>query len=337
MFKNAAIVLLVILGMGIYAEGKKDIGESPETMNPPVMRVSALIGPSGLGMAKLFTDKPYISNDTLVSFEAAPAVDFLLPKLINGDIDIGILPPNVAVKLHNANPQSIVAAAVVGNAMLSLVGRDTSVTNISQLAGKTVHVAGQGSTPEFVLRTLIKNAGTIFPEIILDFSIPNTELAAALVSGKIEWAFLPEPFATVAVMNGATGERPIQRILIARDMWKTARLGDDFPMTLCVVRAEYARRYPEAVQKFLDSYRNAIIWTIDNPASAAKLIEEHNLGLKAPIAEKAIPAINFDFQDAISARAEIESLIKVFLEYAPQSVGGRLPSESFYLKPYIAK
>ncbi len=337
MFKKATIVILAILGISLYAEGKKDIEVTPETMNPPVMRVSALIGPSGLGMAKLFTDKPYISNDTLVSFEAAPAVDFLLPKLINGDIDIGILPPNVAVKLHNANPKSIVAAAVVGNAMLSLVGRDTYVTNISQLAGKTVHVAGQGSTPEFVLRTLIKSAGIIDPEITLDFSIPNTELAAALVSGKIEWAFLPEPFATVAVMNGATGERPIQRILVARDIWKAARLGDDFPMTLCVVRADYAHRYPEAVQKFLDAYRDSITWTIEHPASAAKLIEQHNLGLKAPIAEKAIPAINFDFVDAIAARPEIEALIDVFLEYAPQSVGGRLPSESFYLKPYTGK
>lgn len=294
------------------------------------LTVGVIAGPSGIGMAQLISSPPSIPN-TRILFEKAGSIDVLLPKLINGDIDIGILPPNVAAKLYSMAPKSIVVASIVGNSMLSLVTGDAFVTSLRDLMGRTVYVAGQGSTPEYVLRTLLAKNGIPEGSVHLDFSLPSQEIPAALASGKIAYALIPEPFTTVAIMN-ASKNAPLRRAFTLRDFWDAAGLGKDFPMTLCVVRREYAQRNPDKVAQFLASYKYSIEWTTSHPEAAGPLVESSGLGIKAAVATKAIPSCAFVWIDANSARKPIESLLAVFLEFAPESIGGKLPDEGFYLK-----
>jgi NitT/TauT family transport system substrate-binding protein len=282
-------------------------------------------------MAYLFTNPPELGR-TKVSFDTAGSVDVLLPKLLKGDIDIGILPPNIAAKLYALDHNSIVVGAIVGNGMITLVTRDPSIKSIRDLKGKTVSVVGQGATPEYVLRTLIAKAGLDSSAITLDFSIPATEIAPALISNKIGYALVPEPFATVAVINGANGGVPVRRALFLQDIWISESLGSDFPMTLCVIRKQYADAYPETVRAFLSAYRKSISWTIANPSEAGKMVEASGLGLKAAVAEKSIPFTNFVYVPALEGRKSIESLLSIFLSFSPESVGGKLPDDGFYFR-----
>lgn len=329
--KRTFFLLSVTLScFALVAGGKTD---EPSINYPEFVHVAALAGPSGLGMAHLIDEPPMLEGTVPASFEIAGSVDVLLPKLVNGDIDIGILPPNVAAKLYNLNPDSIVAAAIVGNGMVSLVTRDTAVTKISDLIGKSITVAGQGATPEYVFRALLSAEGIDQNSITLDFSIPVPEISAALISDKIRYALLPEPFATVAVLNGkSTGGTPVVKALNLRDIWEADGLGNDFPMTLCVVRSSFAKSHPKLVEAFLAAYRSSIEWTVANPADAGVVSEKVGLGLKAAIASKAIPSSNYVFIPAQEGKAAIESLLTVFNQYAPASIGGKLPDEGFYLK-----
>ncbi len=297
---------------------------------PSKLTVGVIVGPSGIGMARVMSDPPNIP-DVSISFVKAGSIDILLSKLLNGDVDIGILPPNVAAKIHSQAPNSIEVASVVGNGMLSIITRDTSISRLADLAGKTVYLAGQGSTPEYVLKTLIARNGIREGSIRLEYSIPYQEIAPSLVAGKIQYALVPEPFATVAILSGG-GEKPVRRAFLLRDAWKEAGLGEDFPMTLCVVRKTYASRHPETVSRFLAAYRSSVEWTVAHPVEAGYLVEAQGLGLKAEVAARAIPSCNFVWIDARDARKGIEALLGVFLEYAPVSVGGNLPDGSFYRK-----
>jgi len=328
--KIIAIILATASVFAATASGKLDAPK--DKAYPKEIHIGVLAGPSGIGMARLIANPPALPQDVTASFEVLGSVDALLPKLVNGDIDIGILPPNVAAKLYNANPDSVVAAAVVGNGMISLVTRDGDLSSIEDLAGKTVSVAGQGATPEYVFRALLAANGVEADSVTLDFSIPTPNIAAALVSDKIEYALLPEPFATVAVINGKDGERPVRRALSIKDLWSAAGFGKDFPMTLCVARSGFARDFPELTQSFLDAYRDSIEWTVANPGDAGAFAESAGLGLKAAIAAKAIPSSNYVFIPAEEGKADIESLLSVFLDYAPAAIGGKLPDGNFYLK-----
>ncbi len=331
MKKHVAFALFYILAaFTAFGSGKLDHKAPGKT--PTAVHVAALAGPSGIGMARLMSAPPTLGDSVPCEFEIAGSVDVLLPKLVNGDADIGILPPNVAAKLYNANPDSILAAAIVGNGMISLVTRDEGIASLEDLAGKTVSVAGQGATPEYVLRALLSARGMPADSVTTDFSVPVPEIAAALVSDKIQYALLPEPFATVAVLNGKNGTSPVAKALSMKELWSDTGFGDDFPMTLCVVRADFARDYPELLREFLGAYRQSIEWTVANPAEAGALSEKAGFGLKAAIATKAIPSSNYVYIDAKAGKASIESLLSVFLEYAPAAVGGKLPDDNFYFK-----
>jgi len=323
MNKLISVLLTILLFCGILFADEK---------TPATLRVAALVGPSGIGMSYLFTNTPDVGQGTVVSLEASGSVDVLLSKILNREIDIGILPPNVAAKIYNVNGGSIIAGAIVGNGMLSLITRDASIKKLSDLAGKTISVVGQGATPEYVIRTLLAKSGIPSDSVTLDFSIPATEIAAALISNKIDYALVPEPFATVAVINGSTGDKPVIRAILLRDIWNANGLGTDFPMTLCVVRKEYAEKYPSTVRKFLEAYKKSIQWTNANPVEAGKLVEDNNMGLKAPIATKAIPSCNFVFIPAEQGKQSIEKLLSAFLTYAPEAIGGKLPDGAFYFK-----
>lgn len=324
-----SFLLAAVLVISAHASGKLDMNSGAPAS--PV-RIAALAGPSGIGMAKLIDQPPVLPTGAVCEFQIAGSVDVLLPKLLNGDVDIGILPPNVAAKLYNVSPNSIQAAAVVGNDMISLVTRDRNLSGVGDLAGKTVSVAGQGATPEYVLRALLSAQGVDSSAVTLDFSIPTPEIAGALAAGKISYALLPEPFATVAVLNGKNGENPVLKAINIRSEWQKAGFSEDFPMTLCVVRSDFAAKNPESLRAFLDEYRKSIEWTVANSDGAGTLAEKTGLGLKELIAAKSIPASNFVFLNAELARPEIERLLKVFLEYAPASIGGKLPDEGFYFK-----
>lgn len=320
----------------VFAGGKKESALSDsrsQTDSAPraeKIRAGALVGPSGLGMAYMFAHVPSIGN-TSVEYEACASVDVLLPKLINGDLDVGILPPNVAAKLYNSNPESIVALATVGRSMLALITSDPAIHTLSDLVGHTVSVAGQGSTPDYVFQTLLASEG-IVNQVTLDYSIPTPEIAAAVISGKIKYALVPEPFATVAVINSSNSSQPVKRAILMKELWTANGFGNDFPMTLVVARTEFARKYPESLAQFLESYEKSILWTISNPDEAGPIVEAANLGLKAAIATKAIPFCNFVYINAIDNRSEIENLLTVFLKFAPIAIGGKLPGEGFYWK-----
>ncbi|MBO4440040.1 MAG: ABC transporter substrate-binding protein [Spirochaetaceae bacterium] len=317
--------LIVSGGLFVSAFAAKEKTAAPESINMAVLN-----GPSGMCFAWLFENVPQVNN-TAVSYEVCASPDVLIPKMLKGEIDIGILPPNAAAKIYAKQPDSIVLVAVSGLGMLNLVSTDKSVNSLEDLKGKTVFVAGQGSTPEYVFRAILEkngfNTGDGKDAIKLDFSIPASEMAAAIASGKIEYAVMPEPFATVAVSKGSCW-----RALDLQTLWKSSFDKDTFPMTAVVVRKEFAAKYPKTVRAFLKEAEKAVLWTEQNPKDAAALVEKHTLGLKAAIAEKAIPNCAFSYVPSKEARPLIEELLKVFLNYAPESVGGRLPDNPFYFE-----
>jgi NitT/TauT family transport system substrate-binding protein len=59
-------------------------------------------------------------------------------------------------------------------------------------------------------------------------------------------------------------------------------------------------------------------------------VEKHEFGLKAAVAEAAIPRSNYIFIPALQARKSLEALYTAFLEFAPGSIGGALPADDFY-------
>ncbi|MBN1519119.1 MAG: ABC transporter substrate-binding protein [Spirochaetales bacterium] len=323
MRKFVALMLVLSALPPALAMGGK---EQSEAIQPLSIRVGALKGPTGIGMIKLFDQAPVLPDAVTATFEAVANADAMAARLLSGELDAAVLPVNMAAKLYNAGLQYKMVA-LVGNGMVKILTNDASIQIPADLKNREVHVAGQGATPEFLLRTVLPQAGADpDKDITMAFGLPYAEMATMLAAGKIEIAVLPEPFATVARKANPSLREPFSLTAL----WKLATGQDDYPMSVFVVRASLINDRKTAVAALLSAYRDAISWAQADPQAAGLLVERYDLGLKAPIAAAAIPASNYVFQTAPSARVSIEALLAVFLKAVPASIGGKLPDPAFY-------
>lgn len=258
----------------------------------------------------------------------------LLPKMLKGEIDVGFLPANVAAKVYNSSNGKILCCAITGNGNLSLITTDASVKQLADLKGKSVAVAGQGATPEYIFRYLLQKNGIkadVKNGVSLDFSIPTPQLAAQLISGKIKYAVVPEPFATVAQLKS---DKVIAAVDLQSEYEYFEGKGKIYPLTVMVVTKDFAEKNPEALKTFLGEYEKSFKKTLQNPKEAGELCEKFGLGLAAPIIAKSVPKANYVFIPAENPKAKekIEELLNIFLSFDSASIGGKLPDDNFYCK-----
>lgn len=290
------------------------------------MTIGALKGPTGIGMVRLFEDTPALPSGLKLQLIAVPSADVMAAKVIGGEYDAAVLPINMAAKLYSAGIP-IRLAAIVGDGMVSFLSSDTSIRSIEDLRGKTIAVAGQGATPDYLLRFLLERA-KIDPntDLRLSYSLPYPEAAEALAAGKISCAVLPEPFATLALRANPSLRSPID----LGKLWTEATGQATYPMSAFVVSDRLASTHPDDVARILSAYSHSIAWVVANPREAGLLVAKHDLGLTAPVAAAAIPRSNYVFETAPVARAGVEALLEIFLKTAPASVGDKLPDANFY-------
>ena len=127
----------------------------------------------------------------------------------------------------------------------------------------------------------------------------------------------------------------LRTILLALDLQKEFENAEGtaaYPMTLIVARKEFVQQHPDLVKAFLNAYRSSFNWTIKNAEQAGLAVERMGLGLNAAIAQKAIPYANFVYKTPSQGRSNIEKLLSLFLQFAPESIGGSLPTDDFYFK-----
>lgn len=314
--KTSVFALIIFLISTVYAQEEK---------KTQVLNAAILSGPSCIPVCKI-VENPVI-DDIQINFEKFATPQNLLPKLVKKEIDLAFLPVNVAAKVFNTANKNIVCLAVTGNGNIFLITKDTKVNKISDLSGKKVQVAGQGATPDYLFRYLLQQNEINDNEIFLDYSVPNAQIAAQLISGKIDYAVVPEPFVTIA----KTKSKDVRVAVDFQQEYKFFSDGNqNYPLTVMIARKEFAQNNQEIIEKFLKEYEKSLEWTLKNPAAAGKLCETLDFSLAANVVAKSIPNSNYTFIRAVEAKTQIEELLTIFMNLDKASVGQVLPSDDFY-------
>lgn len=293
-----------------------------------VIHIGALQGPTGLGIVGMLEKVPAIGAVEL-RYSLSSSPDLVVSKVLSGELDLANLPTNVAAKLYN-DGIPIKLAGINTWGVLYLLVRSRSVVQWQDLKGGKVYLMGRGATPDILLRYLLTRNG-LKPEVdvALDFTFGQIELAQQMIAGNIDVVLMPEPYVTKVL-------RSCPDVTIALDLQEEWRRAAEehvpMPMGCLVVRAELARSRPDLVAGLLREYEGSIDWVNGNPREAARLIEKYKLLLDAEEAEQAIPRCNNRYLSAPAARNAVEAYLEVFLEYAPKSLGGKLPDDEFYFE-----
>ena len=290
--------------------------------NEPV-RVASLKGPTSMGLVQMMNDETIQDNYT---FTVSGTPDEIVPLLAKGDLDIALVPCNLASVLYNRTNASVSVAAINNLGVLYVVENGDTVREINDLKGKTVFSTGKGTTPEYAFNTvLLQNSIDPAADLTIDFKSEATEVASALTEGQITLAMLPQPFAT-AVQAQIPGLRVA---LSLSDEWEKVLPESALVTGVVLMRNEFIQSRPDAVNAFLENYRVSTQFINDNPAEASVWIEELGIS-KAPIAEKAIPYCNIVCIEGVEMQSAIEGYLNALYAQDPASVGGTLPNEDFY-------
>lgn len=317
--KALTLLLAVVLTLSLFACAPADDGEAVK------VRVAALSGATGLGMAKLMEDAAQGTAKNDYSFDVYDAPEVLLPEITSGKYDIAALPTNVAAKLYNNTKGKIQILALNTLGVLYMLEIGTSnVKSIADLRGKTIYTTGQGSTPEYMLKYVLeKNGLTVGTDVQIVFETTADGVVSHAAEGAV--LMLPEP--KVTAVKGQLGNVTVA--LNMTDEWNKV-CSTPLAQGCVVVNKEFAAKNPEAVAAFLEEYEASITYVRENAAAASLLVEKFKIIPKAALAEKAIPNSNLTFLAGKDMKAALVPLYQVLFNAQASSVGGALPADDFY-------
>jgi NitT/TauT family transport system substrate-binding protein len=298
-------------------------GYSSKSLAKGTLVIGAFKGPTGLSLVSLMENKTIISDgwEIKVSLEAAP--DAMLVKLAKNEVHAAAIPSNLAPVIA-AKGLDYQIAAVVGEGILYIVGKDT-LSSLKELNGKTLYNSGKGATPQFMLEYLLNKEGVT--NVDVHYEMAHAEIAQSLIAGKIDYALLPEPFVTKALIANT-------HLKVLVDLQKTYKAvtgqTESYPLTVLVVQKTWADSNPTMYKAILDAYSKSLEFTLQNSREAATLAVKHQLGFTEEQARSAIPRCALVFKTAKQGKSSLKSYFQLLYNSDPKSIGGKIPDETLY-------
>ena len=312
-----ALASVMVFGMTVSAE---------ETV-----KVGGMKGPTTMGIVSLGV--PMVEKEEANNYEKimVTAADELTAMVINEEVDIALVPANVASILYNKTQGGVKVIDINTLGVLYVVECGDSISSIEDLKGKTVYLTGKGTSPDFVAQYLLNKHGLTTEDVKLEYKSEAVEVVSVLTEDENAVGLLPQPFVTVAGMQN-------EKLRIALDLtaeWEAAQDdGSSLVTGVTVVRTSYLEENEEAVKGFLADHEMSAAYTNEHTEEAAALIAELGIVPKAPIAQKAIPYCNITYVDGIEMQEALNGYLQALYDLEPSSVGGAVPGEDFY---YIAQ
>jgi NitT/TauT family transport system substrate-binding protein len=291
------------------------------------IRIGSLKGPTSIGLMSLMDQAAQKETANNYVFTMEASADALLPLIIKGELDIALVPANVASVLYQKTEGAVSVVDINTLGVLYMVSGDTSILSLEDLKGKTVYLTGKGTTPDYVIQYLLAQAG-LTDEVTLEYKSEATEVAALLSQEPANIGLLPQPFVTVALaQNDKLGI-----VLDLNEEWNKLQgeNGSSMVTGVTIVRNDFLKEHEEAVLKFMEEHEASAKYANENIAETAALVAEAGIIEKAQIAEKAIPFCNITYIDGADAKLALEGYLNVLFEQNAESVGGQLPGEDFY-------
>lgn len=296
-----------------------------------VIRVGSMKGATSIGLLFLMEEATNGESEGNYDFQMVTGADELVPLVAKGELDIALVPANVASVLYGKTEGTISVIDINTLGVLYMVSSDTSIENITDLKGKTIYLTGKGTTPDFVLQYLLTENGMSVEDCTLEYKSEPTEVAALLAENPEAIGLLPQPFVTAACMQNEA----LSVILDMNEEWNKVQGegGSSMVTGVTVVRKAFLEEHPEAVNTFLKEHAESAKAINADPATGAAYAVKAQIIAKEPIAQKAIPACNITCITGEEMKQALAGYLAVLHGLEPKSVGGALPGEDFYYVP----
>ncbi len=331
-FVLVAVMLLTLVACsGEQSKPETANGTDGGNVDNTTIRLMALKGPTGMGLAPLLHNQTAGSSNRCqydAELVTSAEISNIAAAITKGECDIAAVPINLASTLYAKTQGQVQVLCANTLGVLYLLENGQSVQSAADLRGKTIYATGQGSTPEYVLRYILKENG-IDPEndVSLVFVADHTELASYLAADIYAIGMLPEP--NVSVVLGAN-----PNFRIALDMtqeWnKVAGENNTLIQGVFIARSAFVKEHPSLIRSFLDDYNASQNTVNTDPEQGSQFIVEAGILANSAIAKKAIDGCNITFLEGAAMKSGVSKCLQVLFDANPASVGNALPGDDFY-------
>ncbi len=302
----------------------KDEAASEEASDDVTIRVAALKGPTTIGLVNLIDDVNKGKSDLNCEFEMYTAGSDIMAAMVAGTVDIGLVPSNVACVMNNKVEGGVSVIDINTLGVLYCVTADETITSVSDLAGRTVYMTGQGATPEYTARYLLAENG--ITDCTLEFKSEPTEIVSIFAEDQSAVAILPQPFVTAALAQNES----LKAVFSLDDEWAKVNTDCKIVTGVTVVANSFLKEHKSAVDAFIEAHKKSAEEALSDVEGTAALVVEQGIIAKEPLAVKAIPSCNITCITGADIKSTLSGYLKVLFDQDPKAVGGSLPTDDFY-------
>lgn len=320
-----SIAIIALVAMGCQGDSVEPENEQIETKE---IKFYYQDGTPALTVAKLAKENPEIYENITIDYVMQKSPDLLVAEILKEGADIAIIPSNLAAQAFNKDLSYKVVGTPTWGTMYLTSTED--MEDFEDLKGKEIYTFGKGLTPDLVLRYVLSK-NDIDPDTDVEITYLNSasEMGPAFLSGKTNLAVLPEPLLSVV----AAKNEDAKVIFDLNQEWSKASGAEKgFPQSSLVIKTDLIENNLEFVESFIENFEASRKWAIENQDELGEYAEELEINVAKEIIQKGIRWTNpedFAIEDSIS---EYEIYYDAILDFAPDFIGGKAPSEDLYFE-----
>lgn len=304
--KKIALILTSILIMLGVSSCNDDSG----------VKIIAPNGTPALGLANFYYDY----QDEYNLFDIKEGSDALAAAFTSENYDIIVAPTNLGAKFYNETQKYVLYQTIVwGN--LYLATTDSTIESFTDLNNKSVTLFGKNSTPDIIMKSLIKHYNI---EVNLEYVEEVATANALLKEGKCQTIVSAQPSLS-KISTSINGLKTID----LQDEFSLLSQNESYPQASIFVKSSEINQLKDVLLHMTESINKSISEieiTAENAVNMYSSFEK--LGKDCLI--KAIPNCHFSIKD--NQKEAIEYYFNTMMDLGfAQQIGGKLPDENFYI------
>ncbi len=255
------------------------------------------------------------------------------------DVDIAIVPANIAAKMFNSGVDYRLLATVTNGNLYMTSSIPCGQISLEDLKGKLVFSIGQSGVPDTIFKTALTDAnvpytvsesaieGKVAIKYCADGSEVISKLSYAKSKGELVFGLYAEPAVTNSKAKG------FEEVLDLQAIWGKDGGEKGYAQAVLIARKSICEdnQFVDALIKAFMENQQSIL---QDPAKAINNIKEiyPQSSLPNTMTSQVIERCNIKTIVAdVDGRAYYERTLEAVLAVNANSIGGKLPSDDFYI------
>lgn len=332
MKKKLSLFLVMILSVLTFIGcGNNNVAQNETKKKTTETKEINFVAPDGIpaiAVAKLIKEKPEIKTGYNINYTVEKNSETLSTSVMKGEPDIAVVPSNLAAIAFNKNKEYKIAGTVGFGSFY--IGSTNENQTINNLKGKEVYNIGKGLTPDIIVKTVLKDKGIdVDKDINFSYVDGVNELAPIILTGKTQYAVIPEPaLSTVQMKNDK-----FKVMLDLNEEWKKINNSQyGYPQSTIIVKKDLYENNKEFVKSFLEKIKAGIEWAYTDKETLGTYCEEIGVSAKKPIIVKALDKSNIKYVDIKDSSKEYKTYFEKLNQFDPKTIGGSIPNDEIFME-----